>query len=235
MKSLRAMFASAVMLAVGACASVETATRNAIDPAGGSVIAAGGTTVAETRPAPDFDVRQVVVTVPGSLKVSEANVFYPIADIVWRGEPRGDRYAQVTKIFEEGAARATAAMTSGRPVVVELQVVRFHILTEKAKIFTGGTYAIHFDLTIRDAATGAVIDGPRLVSSDMPGSGGAKALQEEAEGLTQRVKIVAHLAEVIRDQLHAPIPVTVPAPAAGVSRGRSDLQLSLSAWNRGLR
>jgi hypothetical protein len=31
--------------------------------------------------------------------VSEENVYAPEAEIVWRGEPEGDRHAQVAQIF----------------------------------------------------------------------------------------------------------------------------------------
>ena len=36
--------------------------------------------------APLYTIADVRVSVPRSLRVSEANVFYPMADIVWRGD-----------------------------------------------------------------------------------------------------------------------------------------------------
>jgi hypothetical protein len=137
--------------------------------------------------------------------VSEANVFYPIADVVWRGEPRGDRYAQVERIFQEAAAEASGPMTHGRAVNVVIEVTRFHCLTEKTRYTVGGTHALHFTLTVTDAATGQVIDGPRAVVADIKASGGAQAIAEDQMGQTQRVVVVARLAEVIRRELSAQV------------------------------
>ena len=204
MTPFRILAAVALCLSLGACATVDTASRNAIRP---DAPPAGAVPQAapEVVLTPQYDVTAVNISVPGTLRVSEANVFYPIADIVWRGEPRGDRYAQVKAIFEDGFRAGTAAMTKGPEVVVDVAVLRFHILTEKAKIFTGGVFGMRFSMTVRDARTGTVIDGPRIVSADMPGTGGRKALEEEARGLTQRVKIVAHLAEVAKRELSVPV------------------------------
>lgn len=150
---------------------------------------------------PHYRVETVNVTVPETLKVSEANLYYPIADIVWRGEPRGDRYAQVASIFGEAANTATATMNEGMPVVVDLQVKRFHALTEKTRYSFGGTYSVSFELTVRDAATGVALDGPRMVHAGFPASGGAKALEEEARGLTQKIVITHDLTDLLHQQL----------------------------------
>ncbi|MCB4379284.1 hypothetical protein FZX02_02220, partial [Synechococcus sp. MU1644] len=49
--------------------------------------------------------------------------------------------------------------------------------------------------------TGALLTEPRLVRADLDGFGGQQALQAEARGLTQKVRITNHLAEVIRQEL----------------------------------
>lgn len=165
------------------------------------------------------------IDVPGSLRVSEANRFYPIADIVWRGEPPGDRRAQVRAIFAEGLARGAAGLTAGTPAVAEVEVLRFHSLTEKARYTVGGVHSIRFLLTLRDPATGAVLDGPRRVVADARASGGARAMAEEAQGRTQRVLIVEDLARVFRRELAgggaparaAPAPAAVRTAAAPVA------------------
>ena len=46
-----------------------------------------------------YAVEDVQVFVPEPLSVSEANSFYPIADIVWRGDLFGDRHQQVEMLF----------------------------------------------------------------------------------------------------------------------------------------
>ncbi|WP_146036499.1 DUF6778 family protein [Pseudotabrizicola formosa] len=160
-------------------------------PAGAQVMAA------------QYDVQEVRVAVPDSLKVSEANMFYPVADIVWRGEPRGNRHAQVAAMVREAMERGTSAMTSGRRVVVDVEVTRFHSVTEKTRYTVGGTHSMRFDLTVRDAETGAVIDGPRAVVADAKAAGGKQAVAEELAGRTQRVVVVDRLAQAIRSELSA--------------------------------
>ena len=41
--------------------------------------------------AAQYDVAEVKIVVPQTLRVSEANSYRPNADIVWRGDPPGDR------------------------------------------------------------------------------------------------------------------------------------------------
>ncbi|MDZ4312893.1 MAG: DUF6778 family protein [Cypionkella sp.] len=160
----------------------------------------------------EYDVKTVNVIVPRTLKVSEANTFRPSADIVWRGDLPGDRYAQVKAIFETAAARSTASMHIGQPVVVDLEVVRFHCLTEKTRYTIGGVHSMHFLMTVRDAATGAIIQGPRMIVADVKGAGGARAIAEEEAGRTQKVVVTDRLTEVLRRELSAPVAV-MPADA----------------------
>ncbi len=87
------------------------------------------------------------------------------------------------------------------PVVVEIEVQRFHALTEKTRYSVGGIHSIEFTMTIRDPQTGAVIRGPREIKADLVGYGGSKALQAEARGLTQKYRITQHLAKVVRDEM----------------------------------
>lgn len=148
-----------------------------------------------------YDVEAVRVIVPKSLTVSEANTYKPRADIVWRGEGFGDRHAQVEAIFEDAMALGTSALTNGQQVNLDIEVVRFHALTEKTRYSFGGMHEMTFLLTVSDAATGAIIDGPRAVIADVKASGGAAAIAEEQAGRTQRVVTVDRLAQVIRQEL----------------------------------
>ena len=146
-------------------------------------------------------VTSVEIVVPQSLTVSEANVLVPMSDIVWRGDPLGDRRAQVAAIILDAANTATSGMVEGRGVVLRLEVVRFHALTEKARYLIGGNYALRFLMTLRDAETGTVIDGPRPLDADLRASGGVRAIAEENAGRTEKVVITERLAEVITYEL----------------------------------
>jgi hypothetical protein len=155
--------------------------------------------------SPAFSVKDIRVSVPETLKVSEANLFYPQGDIVWRGEPRGDRHAQVAGIFKTGMTRGVAEMkNSGQPVIVDIQVERFHALSEKARYSFGGVHNIKFLMTVRDAKSGAIVLPTREVNSDLKGLGGNAAIEAEARGFTEKVQITEHLARVIQMELTRP-------------------------------
>jgi hypothetical protein len=142
--------------------------------------------------------------VPRSLRVSEANVFYPMADIVWRGDPVGDRHQQIESIFKNAAAIAASRMNGPRPAILQIELVRFHGVTEKTRYTIGGTHDMVFNLTVLDAATGAVIDGPREVRADAKASGGQAAIAEEQAGRTQKVVVTEKLVETLRRELSGP-------------------------------
>lgn len=196
-----------VVVALGACGAPEPVSRGA---SGDFVLDAPA---AAPVSAQSWNVKSVSVDVPRSLHVSEANMFYPIADIVWRGDARGDRYAQVDAIVTEAARQATRDMTRGRPVAVEITLRRFHALTERARYITGGTYGVKLDLTLRDPATGAVIAGPKHLSAGFKAAGGQRAIDEEAQGLTEKVMIIRDLSAY----LEAEIGTLTPATADRVS------------------
>ncbi|WP_425043869.1 DUF6778 family protein [Primorskyibacter sp. S87] len=149
-------------------------------------------------------VKNVSVTVPRSLKVSERNSYIPRGDIVWREDPIGDRHAQVQKIVLDAMKRGVAPMHGPVPVNLEIQVVKFHALTEKARYTTGGVHALTFDLVLKDPKSGQLVVPARRVRADLDAFGGQQALEAEARGLTQKVRITNHLAEVIRQELTSP-------------------------------
>lgn len=160
--------------------------------------------------SPRYSVETVQVIVPNTLRVSEENKFYPNADIVWRGEPPGDRLAQVKRILEEALGVGVANMNQGPSVAVTVQLERFHALTEKARIFVGGVHDVVFLVTVRDAETNAVLEGPRRVEIAIKAAGNEKAIAEDAAGRTQRVVVIEGVAEAIRRELSGPVPVAVP-------------------------
>ncbi len=196
MPGSRPVFALIVACALTACSASDPATRNQSLDTGVSLTAPGPRLVASRYTVTSVDIR-----VARNLKVSEANVFYPLADIVWHGDPPGDRHDQVAGILADGIASGTINMQSGPRVRVEVELTRFHALTEKTRYTVGGVHSIHFDLTVRDAESGAIIDGPRRVVADVKGSGGAEAIAEDAAGRTQRVVIVERINQVIQREL----------------------------------
>lgn len=206
-----------VALTLSACAGGEPATRS-IGVEGLTIASQGGPSPQRlprtvTAPAPQgpvvmaakYAVQDVQIIVPRTLKVSEANTFKPRADIVWHGDPMGDRHAQVGSILLAAATDATTPMVQGRPVTVELTLTKFHALTEKTRYTIGGMHELRFDMLVRDAASGEVVDGPRLIVADTKGSGGAQAIADDAAGRTQKVVITERLAEVLRRELSGPV------------------------------
>lgn len=200
----------AVLLVMGglvsACANTNTTTRNA--PFEAAPLPATATTTAqpvitsgEIASQTNVRVENVIVRVPRALSVSEANRYLPSSDIVWREDPIGDRHAQVAAIFHGAMEQGTAALDGATPVELDIEVARFHALTEKARYTTGGVHNINFTLTLRHAETGALLGEPRRVRADLAAFGGRHALAAEARGQTQKVRITNHLAEVIRQEL----------------------------------
>lgn len=202
-----------ILLALGglvsACGTTNVATRNAPyepTPLSAQVAAPAGYVPAANAPAQDsvlsdIKVEQINVIVPAELKVSEANSYLPKGDIVWRGDPIGNRHAQVAAIFENALQRGTTTIDGGQPVAIDIQVKRFHALSEKARYSVGGVHNITFDLTLRDVTTGAPLGATREVRADLDAFGGRQAIHADSIGQTQKVRITDHLAEVIRQEL----------------------------------
>jgi hypothetical protein len=190
---------------VSACANPNIASRNApFEATPMALVSPNDQAVGpriEQAPLTDVRVESITVHVPRSLKVSEANRYLPKGDIVWRGDPIGDRYEQVQAVFETALARGTASMDGALPIALDITVSRFHALTEKARYSTGGIHNINFTLTLRDPVTGLMLAEPRQIRADLVGLGGRAALSAEAMGQTQKVRITDHLAEVIRKEL----------------------------------
>lgn len=211
MKLIKAAAIIALGLAVSGCASTDVATRNAPYAAP----KASAETLGQL-----IDVEDVTVKVSRDLRVSEAELFYPVADLVWRGEPRGDRYQQVANIFATSASAATQDLNVGPRAKVEIDVTRFHSLTDKARYTVGGVHSINFVMRVRDPETGIDLIAPRKIKADLKGYGGQAAIAADARGETQKKRITQHLANVIRAELTGGIaPVAQAAPS--VSRNQT--------------
>lgn len=225
----------AVLVAMGlsGCMQPETTSRSAASPLDISATAPA-VAPAAARPGDtiyfesQYDVQQINISVPYSLRVSEANTFHPNADIVWRGDPLGDRHAQVKAIFETAAAAGTSTMQSGPKVAVDIEITYFHCLTEKTRYTVGGVHSMKFLLTVRDIETGAILQGPRMVVADVKASGGQRAVQEDEAGRTQKVVVTEQLTDVIRRELS--MPIAAPPEGALVTRfDGSPVSLAASA------
>lgn len=149
-------------------------------------------------------VTAVQVSVPRELKVSESNRYLPNGDIVWREDPLGDRYVQVQTIVQNAMNRGVAGLDGPVPVVLDIQISKFHALTEKARYTTGGRHGIIFDMAVTHAETGALLLPVRSVRADLNAFGGQQALMAIAHGKTQKIRITEHLAAVIRRELTQP-------------------------------
>lgn len=154
-----------------------------------------------SNPDVNYNIRDVRVSVPGTLSVSEANVYYPIADIVWRGDAYGERHKQVELLVDEAMTRGLHTLDGARAIYVDIEIKRFHSLTERAHYTVGGVHSIKFLLSLRDVKTGAVISPPRLVNADFKAFGGTRAVAAEHNGQTPKVRIMSHLAGVIQQEV----------------------------------
>lgn len=157
----------------------------------------------DPRPAMQrsYDLRTLNFVATEGLVVSEENSFYPQADVVWRGDAPGPRIAQIGAMFQVAADRNQNVLTGTQPVDVDIQLVRFHGVTEKTRATVGGVYNIIFLMTVRDATTGTVIEPTRRIVADLGAPGGSGATVLEARGRTEKVEVTDFLTATLRSQL----------------------------------
>lgn len=203
MKRVRMVALVVLGMAVSGCATVDAPSRNA------PFEAPSAAAVTPSMKMVGFEVR-----VPKTLKVSEANSYYPTGDIVWRGEPLGDRHAQVKRIFDESLGRVAQTSNGKVPVLVDVEVQRFHALTEKTRYTVGGRHEIRFVMRFLNPETRQPVAEPRSIDATFKGFGGARAIAAERNGITQRKRINDRLTSVMQKELG--ISGTAQAPAADV-------------------
>lgn len=150
----------------------------------------------------NWRVSQVQVTVPDSLSVSNENSFAPNADIVWHGDPDGDRRAQVKAITTTAVQQAVKDMRGSRPVQLDVVVMRFHGVTPiTATRAPVAVQNMQFTAQVRDARTGEALTEPTLVLAEMPALLGEDAFKAAQAGSTQKGRVTAHIAATFRGWL----------------------------------
>ncbi len=145
----------------------------------------------------NWTVRDVAVTVPASLTTSEENSYTPNYDVVWHGEPYGDRKAQVAKIMDDGITAGTKGLRGGQPVTIGVTLQQFHALTPKTRhsLEHSGVHNIKYTAQVYDAKGNALTE-PQLIQADLVGLVGAEGDAADRKGWTQKVQIEQHLAKV---------------------------------------
>ena len=199
MSPLRIVMLMIAAAFVSACSSPQTTTRNL-----NAADVAPGATSAAAIMMPNAKIRNITVSVPQTLTVSEANSYFPKGDIVWRGDLYGDRYEQVKNIVMQSAQDLAASLDGTRPVNMHIEVTRFHGLSEKARYSTGGVHNMNFIVTLTDPATGTILRGPRHIVSNLDAFGGKEAIQADRVGHTQKARVTAFLTQVLHTELTQP-------------------------------
>ncbi len=148
-------------------------------------------------------VQDVQVSVPNTLSVStNPNILAPAEDIVWYGDPEGDRRAQVASIMDAGITRGTDDLVGGTPVVIGVTVERFHAVTPSAtSIAPSAVHQISYTAQVFNAATLAPVTAPQPIVADLDAYVGAAAVVNAVEGNTEKLRITEHLAQVTRGWL----------------------------------
>ncbi len=192
-------------LGVAGCTAVDTSTRNA--------------PIAPVLVAPDqapiersYQLSDAVVQVSRELSVSEGAGFFPLADIVWRGDAIGDRHAQLETLFGEASARVATQLEGDVPVVAVITLHRFHGVTERTRYTTGGVYNMEFQLTLQHAQTGEVLETSRFIEANLPAPGGQAAVRLEQIGQTERVRVLDYLTFVLHRELTGGVAPGAPEP-----------------------
>lgn len=149
-----------------------------------------------------WKLANVVASVPASLTVSNSNTYAPNADIVWHGEPFGDRRSQVAAIMDEGITRGASGLRGRRPVTIAARVLQFHAVTPAAVARApAAVHNIKYAIQVSDATTGEALTTEQDISADLEAYVGAAAVTAAISGLTQKSRITDHIDLVTRGWL----------------------------------
>lgn len=149
-----------------------------------------------------WNASQVIATIPDFLTVSNDNTYAPNADIVWHGDPFGDRKEQVAAILKEAVTAASAPLKGPRSVAISAQLLHFHGVTPAAtNRAPGAVHNIGFRAQVFDARTREPLTGAATIEADLEANVGAMAITAAVEGQTERKRIVEHLTIVMQGWL----------------------------------
>lgn len=149
-----------------------------------------------------WTIREVNVAVPAQLSVSEKNSLAPNANIVWHGDPEGDRRKQVAAIIEEGILRGTSDLSGPRRVSLSITLQDFHAVTPAAvSRAPSAVHKISYVVQVFDARTLQPVTQPTQIHADLVAYTQAAAVVASQEGQTQKVRITDHIERVTRGWL----------------------------------
>lgn len=144
-----------------------------------------------------WQVTEVRAIAYDSRSVSEDNILVPFADIVWHGEPAGDRRAQVAAIVAEAVREAAAPLDGPREVEIHIAVDRFHGVTPVAiNRSPGAVHDITFRAAVVDRDTREVLVEPVRIDAALVAYTQRMAVISRLNGETERQRIVDHVAGV---------------------------------------
>jgi hypothetical protein len=143
----------------------------------------------------EWQVAEVNFAVPPGLSLGSPSVMAPDADIVWFGEPPGDRREQVDAIMTEAITRGTERLQGQRPVIINASLIRFHAVTPLA--VSQAPEAVHdiaFRVEVLDAGNGARLTQAMRIDASLPALTGAAAVIANDQGQSQKVRITDYVA-----------------------------------------
>ena len=157
----------------------------------------------DTAQTANWRVASVEVAVPETLTTSEENSYTPDFDIVWHGEPAGDRRAQAAAIVKEGIPRGAAGLHGKERVRIVATLIQFHAITPmvREKLQNSGVHNVQYSVQVFDARSGAPLTEPQNIKAEFPALVGKAGDAADARGLTQRVQIVNQIAAVTQNWL----------------------------------
>ncbi len=144
----------------------------------------------------------VNVNISNGLTVTQSPTrrYPPLSELVWYGDPSGDRKAQVIALMADAVrAGAADALAGSQPVTIRLNITEFHAMTPQARSseLQLGVHEIMFDISVIDAS-GATVASEAGVRSDLKALSGAAAVEAEQLGQGQKIRIQSRVAQVIR-------------------------------------
>ena len=151
----------------------------------------------------NWRLASVQVSAPATLTTSDVDGYTPDFDIVWHGEPAGDRHAQAAAIIKEGIERGARSALNGREGVrIVATITQFHAITPTVRrMHTVGVHNIQYTVQVFDAHSGAALTEPQNIKAEFPALVGKAGDEADAAGNTQRVQIVNHVAAVTQNWL----------------------------------